>query len=290
MEHPVVSAAYLIAMLVCVAHFRHPVLILLAFIGAGAYQIHCRGKQGICVLLGAFFLGLCYAIYYGTYYHFGETVLWENAIGNAVTLEALVKGLALGMVIAGFLLWWSILQMVMTTDRIVYLLGRIWPRLAIFFSIFLRMIPRIKVQRRKISLARQGIGRGGNQGTFFQRWRNRLTIASMTITWILESCIQTSASMENRGGRLKGRKSYSLYSFTNVDRIKCLALFACFVILSMADALERTQMSYDPRLIWPEVKGFDLLLWLLYGGLCLLPLLRDSWYEYRLKQAQKKKV
>lgn len=290
MEHPAVSAAYLVAMLVCVAHFRHPVLILLAFLGAGAYLMQRCGKKAARLLLGAVLIGLCYAIYYGMYHHFGVTVLWENAIGNAVTLEALLKGLALGMVIAGFLLWWSILQMVMTTDRIGYLLGRISPRLAVFFSIFLRMLPRMKEERKRISLARQGIGKGKCQGTFLQRCRNRLTIDSMTVTWILESCIQCGLSMRNRGGHLKGRKAYSLYSFSNFDRGKCLAYFAAFVILAMADAFERTQMSYNPRLLWPGVEVWDFLLWLLYGGLCLLPLLRDSWYEYRLKQARKKKV
>ena len=92
---------------------------------------------------------MAFALYYSSYHHFGITVLRQNFIGNNMTLESLVYGMVLGVSIAGVIIWFSCVHSVVSTDKVVYLFGRVSPKLSLFLAIFLRMVPRIKGEAKK---------------------------------------------------------------------------------------------------------------------------------------------
>ena len=101
---------------------------------------------GLCLVPLVVALGL----FYSSYHHFGVTNLRQNFIGNQITLESLVYGLALGCTLAGVAMWMSCVYAVFSADKVVYLLGRVSPRLSLFLSLLLRLVPEMWVQARKI--------------------------------------------------------------------------------------------------------------------------------------------
>ena len=179
-----------------------------------------------------------FALYYSSYTHFGVTVLEQNMIGNNMTLESLVYGFVLGSVVVGTLIWFSCVYSVFTTDKVVYLFGKVSPRLSLFLAIALRMVPRIKKEAKRINTAQQGIGRGANQGNLWQRIRNCIRIFSMLITWTIDSLTLVSESMRSRGSSLRGRKAFSIYRFDNRDRAYVVGNFACLTVIFMAVMLK----------------------------------------------------
>ncbi len=237
---------------------------------------------GFCMALLVVGTGLLYS----SYHHFGVTNLRQNFIGNQITLESLVYGLILGGVLAGVVLWMSCVYAVFSTDKVVYLLGRASPRLALFLSQLLRLIPEVGAQARKLHVAQQGIGRGLRQGYVLRRWKNGLRMFSMLVTWTVETLAAASDSMRSRGSGRKGRTAFSTYRFDNRDRAFVVGLFACLTVVWMGAALGQTGMRCNPRIIWNPVTPLSWIFWGVYTLLCLLPGGLEVWTEYRFRRAR----
>ena len=282
--HPAVNLIYFAAVLVGMITFQHPVFLVISFLCAYAYSVKRNGWKAVVFNLCLLPFVVAFALYYSSYTHFGMTVLHQNMVGNNMTLESLVYGAVLGVTGAGVCIWFSCVFSVFTTDKVVYLFGKVSPRLSLFLAILLRMIPRIKKEAKRINMAQQGIGRGANQGNLWQRIRNSLRIFSMLITWTIDSLTIASESMCSRGSSLRRRKAFSIYRFDNRDRLFVIGLFLCLTLTMMAVLLGQTDMVYDPKIIWTQVNP---LFCIGYGVLCLMPFGLELWTEYRFQKARR---
>ena len=283
--HPAVNLIYFAAVIVGMITFQHPVFLGRSFLCAFAYSVKRNGWKAVAFNLCLLPLAAAFALYYSSYNHFGVTVLRQNFIGNNMTVESLAYGAVLGFVIAGVCIWMSCVYAVFSTDKVVYLFGRVSPRLSLFLAILLRMVPRLKKEAKKINMAQRGIGRGVDQGNLWQRLCNGVRIFSMLITWTIESMATASESMQSRGSTLRGRTAFSIYRFDNRDRAYVIALFTCLTVTMMAVILKQTDMVYDPRIIW---KPINPVFCIGYAVLCLMPLGLELWTEYRFEKARGK--
>ena len=283
--HPAVNLIYFTAVLIGMITFRHPVFLVVSFLCAVAYSIKRNSRKALIFDLCLLPLIAAFALYYSAYTHFGITVLSRNMAGNNITLESLVYGIVLGVTGAGVCIWFSCVFSVVTTDKIVYLFGRLSPGLSLFLAVSLRMVPRIRQEAKRINMAQQGIGRGANQGSLWQRFRNGLRIFSMLVTWTIDSLTMVSESMRSRGGSLRGRRAFSIYRFDNRDRAYVIGMFLCLTLTMMAVLLGQTDMVYDPEIIWTRVNP---LFCVGYGVLCLMPLALEILTELRFRKARQR--
>ena len=285
--HPAVNFIYFAGVIAGTIAFQHPIFLVISFLCAFLYSIKRNGWKALVFNLVLLPLIAAFALYYSSYTHFGVTVLEQNMIGNNMTLESLVYGFVLGTVAAGVLIWFSCVFSVFTTDKVVYLFGKVSPRLSLFLAIALRMIPRIKKEAKKINTAQKGIGRGVSQGNFFQRLRNCIRIFSMLITWTIESLTTASESMRSRGSSLRGRKAFSIYRFDDRDRAYVVGMFLCLTLTAMAVILRQTNIFYDPKIIMTPITAMSFLFYAGYGAFCLMPLGLELWTDYRFWKARK---
>ena len=181
--HPAVNFIFFTAVLYGSIAFSHPVFLAIACAAAFAYSVRRGGQRALVFDLCLVPLVLVFALCYAGNHHFGVTVLRQNFIGNNMTAESLVYGLVLGVRAACVCMWCSCLFRVVSSDKVVYLFGRVSPRLALFLTILLRLIPRLNREAVRIDLAQKGIGRGSNQGNVWERLVHCLRIFSMLITW-----------------------------------------------------------------------------------------------------------
>ena len=285
--HPAVNFIYFAAVIIGMITFQHPDFLAISFLCAFAYSIKRNGWKALVFDIALLPLVAVFALYYSSYTHFGVTVLRQNFIGNNMTLESLVYGFVLGFVAAGVMIWFSCVLSVFTTDKVVYLFGKVSPRLSLFLAILLRMVPRIKKEARRINMAQKGIGQGTNQGNVFQRLCNCIRIFSMLITWTIESLSTASESMRSRGSSLRGRKAFSIYRFDNRDRAYVIALFACLTVTAMGVMLKQTDIIYDPRIIMTPITSMSWLFYAGYAVFCLMPMGLELWTEYRFRKARR---
>lgn len=270
--HPMINLIYFTAVILCTVCFNHPVFLGISFACAFLYSVKLNGWKSIVLNLCLVVLAAAYTAWYAYYHHFGVTNLRANFIGNQITLEAVVYGFVRGMTAATVVVWLSCIFRLITADKVVYLFGRISPKLSLFLSILLRSIPRIGVRAGKIERSREGIGRGIGQGNIFQRFRNLCALISILITWTLENFVESAVSMKSRGYSLRGRTAFSIYRFDNRDRGLVIAFFWCLTGILMAFLFDQTRIYYDPMIVMNKITGLSYVFYGVYAVFLLLPM------------------
>lgn len=286
--HPALCLLHLAAALAASAAFRHPCYLGVSFLGAFLYTVRLRGRKGALLGLGAAALGLAAGLFYASYHHFGVTPLFENFIGNRVTLESLLYGLTLGIRAAAVFLWLVFARRVLPTDKVVYLFGRVSPRLSLALSVIAGTVPKIAAQAGRIRTAALGIGRGPGQGGPIRRLRGAVGRFSALLGWAMESLIGASDAMRSRGGGFGRRTAYSLYRFSGHDRCLLVAMVFFLTVTGMAVLLGQTSARYDPRIVFNPVTPRSLVFLLGYGALLLLPAAVDTADELRFRRLRRK--
>ena len=286
--HPAVNFIYFAAVIAGTVMFTHPAFVAVSYVCAFIYSVKRNGWHGLIFDLALLPFIAAFMWYYISFNHFGVTVLWQNSIGNNMTLEAMVCGLCTAFAAAAVIMWMSCVHSVISADKVVYLFGRISPRLALFLAVLLRMVPRIKKETWRINTAQKGIGKGASQGGPIGMVRNWIRIFSIMVSWIIEAFGYASDSMRSRGSLLKGRRAFSIYRFDDRDRVFVVVMF-CFISASvMAHLLKQTTASFSPRIILPPFTAASLIFCILYAALCLLPFVLEVWTEFSFERARRR--
>ena len=282
--HPMINFIYFTAAIACTVCFKHPIYLGISMICAFVYSVKLGGWKVFLLNFALILLAFGYAARYASYEHFGVTVLGLNKIGNSITLESLLYGLTNGLILATTGMWLCCIFMLITADKIVYLFGRISPKLSLFLSILLRTVPRIKIRAKRIEVSREGIGKGIIQGNLWKRFLNLLSLLSILITWTMEDFVESSNSMKSRGYSLKGRTAFSIYRFDNRDRGLVIVFFWCLTVLFIAVVFNQTMMYFDPRIIINPITRMSYLFYAVYAGFLLLPFGLQVAGEYRFSK------
>ena len=111
--------------------------------------------------------------------HEGATILTYLPSGNPLTLESILYGAAAAAMLAAVVTWFSCYTAVMTSDKFVYLFGRVIPALSLVLSMTLRFVPKFQAQLQVVSEAQRCIGRDVSNGGVLRRLRNAITILSI---------------------------------------------------------------------------------------------------------------
>ena len=300
--HPLLNFFYFAIVLIYTMFSQHPLLLAVSYAGALSYGILLNGakttlKQSLLYTLP---LLLIVALLNPMFNHYGVTMLYYiESSGNWVTLEALVYGIVLGAVMFIEIQWFSCYNQVMTSDKFIYLFGRIIPALSLVLSMALRFVPTFLRQLKVIRNGQKGMGRDVSEGNLFQRIRYGLNMLSILVTWALENAIETSDSMKSRGYGLPGRTAFSIYRFTNRDKILGSVMVLLSLVFTTGIAKGAAYASYNPRILLAgfqiqgrtapaSVGGFlTAATYLCFGLFCFLPVILDIIEQSHLKQSRK---
>jgi len=285
--HPIINFIYFALVLVFAMFFMHPVSLLISLGSALVYAICLNGKKAVRFSL-RFVLPMMAmaAIINPAFNHEGATILAYLPSGNPLTLESILYGLASAVMLACVITWFSCYNTVMTSDKFVYLFGRIIPALSLILSMTLRFVPKFRAQLHVVNEAQRCVGRDVSGGSVFQRLKNAITILSIMVTWSLESAIETADSMKSRGYGLPGRTAFSIYRFDERDKHALIWLCFCgFYIFAgwMAGGLE---WQYFPVMKGTLAGVFPVSFQLVYLALCLTPVILNRMENRKWKHLQ----
>ncbi|MBQ7054250.1 MAG: energy-coupling factor transporter transmembrane protein EcfT, partial [Oscillospiraceae bacterium] len=178
--------------------------------------------------------------------HEGATILAYLPGGNPLTLESIVYGLCAAAMILSVICWFSCYNEVMTSDKFIYLFGRVSPALSLIFSMTLRFVPRFTEKLREVTIARRSLGKGAGNRNVRERIKSGLSSLSATLTWALENSIETADSMKARGYGISGRTSFSIYTFERKDKIALALIFALSLCVICGRICGSLSFSYFP--------------------------------------------
>jgi len=279
--HPIINFIYFALVLVFAMFFMHPVSLLISLGCALIYAIDLNGEQAVRFSL-RFVLPMMAmaAIINPAFNHEGATILAYLPSGNPLTLESILYGLAAAVMLAGVLLWFSCCTAVLTTDKFVYLFGRVIPALSLVLSMTLRFVPRFAAQFRAVAEGQRCLGRDLSRGPLLQRLRVAVTVFSILVTWALENAVDTADSMKSRGYGLPGRTAFSLYRLDGRDRAAFIWLICAGSFLLWGAFSGGLRWSYYPVSDGGPFTPLTALLHLCHLALCLTPMILN-WKEDR---------
>lgn len=286
--HPLVNFTYFVAVIFFGMFFLHPAFLLLSFLGAVTYSVYLnRGKAVRFDFLYMLPVMVLLTLFNAFFNHMGSTIL-VYIDGNSVTLESIYFGIAAALMFITVLIWFSCYNAVMTSDKFIYLFGRVIPAISLIFSMVLRFVPKFKAQIKEIAAAQRAIGKGVHGGSVIKKARHGLKILSIFITWALENAIETADSMKARGYGLHGRTSFSNFRFDRRDKGALAVLVALILLVLAGAAMGETAMQYFPMLKAKPVTPLSLLVYAGYLLLLLMPTLLDLWEDLKWKRLQSK--
>ncbi|MBQ9115422.1 MAG: energy-coupling factor transporter transmembrane protein EcfT, partial [Clostridia bacterium] len=163
--HPFVNLLYFVLVVAFSLIITHPIAQAISLISAVLYAVTAEGGRSIAFLL-RFCLPtvLLTAIINPAFNHEGTTVLLYFGTGNPLTLESVLYGLGAGVMLVTVLLWFSAFNRVMTSDKIIFLFGKLIPALSLIISMTLRFIPKFKTQMATVTEAQRCLGRDVSEG------------------------------------------------------------------------------------------------------------------------------
>lgn len=282
--HPVVNMLYFVLVIGYGMLLVHPLAQLLSLIAAVCYLISIEGRKSMNFLLGFCLPALLITAFVNpAFNHEGTTILIYLATGNPLTLESMAYGFSAGCMLITIMIWFSSFNRVMTTDKFIYLFGRVIPALSLVLSMALRFIPKFMNQMRLVVEAQKSMGRDVSMGSVWQRTKNAVGIISIMITWSLENAIETADSMKSRGYGLKGRTAFSIYRFDKQDIYMLIWLVLSGGIVFIARLFWVFAFRYFPSIRYATLDMTTIPFYAIYFMMCMTPVMVNVMEERKWK-------
>lgn len=285
--HPAVNFAYFVLVTGCGMFFMHPVCLAVSLLGAVSCYIRLRGARSARFFLKrALPVMLLAAATNSLFNHRGDTVLCLLPTGNKLTLESVLYGAAAAVMLVSVLTWFGCYTEIMTSDKFMYLFGRIIPSLSLVLSMTLRFVPRFKERFGQVREARICMGKTARSP--MGKLKNALSCFSVMTSWSLESSIETADSMKSRGYGLRGRTSFSIFAFTERDM--------CILAWLVLSAMFMISGAVSGNLSWQYYPGFGgeldnplaIALEAVYFMVCFTPIAIDVWEGLQWRSSRSK--
>lgn len=278
--HPAVNLLFFGLVIVFAMFLMHPVCLMISAVSALAYLFRLKGGRALrSRLLFLLPMALMAAAVNPAFNHRGATLLAYLPTGNPLTLESIAYGLAAALMLFAVVCWFSCCSEVITSDKLLYLFGRLIPALSLALSMALRFVPKCRDQLRAVVQAQRCLGRDISRGSLLRRARGAITVFSILVTWALEDAMETADSMKSRGYGLPGRTAFSIYCWESRDRWLLAWLAGCGFFLVCGWAAGGFGWRYFPTMKGAAPSPPVLCLWLGYLALCLTPAALD-WQQH----------
>lgn len=267
--HPAVNFVFYALVLGVSMACLHPYVLGISFLSALAYGVALRGWRHMGRLLAVFIVPgmIIVALLNPTFNHNGVTLLYTMGNGNSITLESIVFGVALAATLAVATLWFVSLNAVLTRDKFVYAVGRIFPTGALILSMSFRFIPLFARQFRATAVGQKYMGSQSapKASSLIAKLRSALSVTSALFSWSMENAIHVSDSMQARAYGRHRRTSYTSYRWDrrNVGIVVGLVVLAGITIFAISSGGLAAQ--YDPSLAISGITAAPSTIWTWIG-------------------------
>ena len=286
--HPLINFIYFTAVIVFSMIFVHPICLVTSLLCSVMYSVILNGKKALKFIAMLLPLMLISALINPAFNHEGVTVIAYLPSGNPLTLESILYGIVAASMVATVICWFSCFNKIMTSDKFIYLFGRIIPSLSLILSMTFRFVPKFKEQVQEVSNAQKSMGRDSSEGSVFARVKNSIRILSAVITWSLENAIDTSDSMKSRGYGLTGRTAYSNYVFDKRDVTALIYLAVTITYFLIGALLGKIHYRYFPSMRGTDMSFYSTSIFISYIMICIMPIIIEIWEELKWRKLKSK--
>lgn len=273
-NNPITDFTYFISLITLSIICNNPIVVIINFISSiiilfiivdDIYKVMHTLKSYIPFIL-------IISIFNPLFVHKGYTILFYLN-NNPVTLEAFAYGIINSIKIVTTIIWFKNYSIIISSEKIVYIFGKIVPSMAIIISIVSRLIPVLKYRLNLITVYKKNTGLVPYKLNYIEKIKFGCNSISILITWALESSIQTIYSMNARGFGFKNRTSFSIYKFLKKDFIYIFIVLILSIILITVNISGILQFNFYPFIDSLVISINSIILFVLYTILLFLPVI-----------------
>lgn len=286
--HPLTNFMYFLAVIVFSMVFMNPVCLIISFISAFLYLIALKGKQAKKILSFILPLLILAAVINPLFNHQGAYIITYFPNGNPLTAESLIFGAAAAVMLACVILHFSCYNEVMTSDKFICLFGKIIPSLSLVLSMTLGFVPRFARQFKAVADAQMCMGKSVYSGKLSNRLKAVLSVLSAVVSWSMENAVLTADSMKARGYGLKGRSSFTIYTFSKRDKAVLFLISALTLYIIAAKVLGFIDFYYFPSISASPFSAAGAAAYIAYAVLFNIPLFIEIYEVVKWKYLESK--
>ena len=283
--HPVCIFTYFVLVIGMTLACMHPIMLTVSAAGALLFLGRLKGKRGVISQLkfvGPMFLLISVAN--PLINHRGVTLL-GMLFDQWITLEAICYGITAGLSLVALILWFACYSEVMTSDKFLYLFGKVAPASSLLITMTLQLIPKLKGQLTQIQQSQEML-QPDHKGLMPKLYK-ALRHTSTLIGWSVENAVEQADSMKARGYGLKRRNTFHLFRFDSRDARFLGGLTALGGSCIIARAFGHGTMEFYPRMDAVITGESGLVLYGLFALLAFLPSILEAkeaikWRSYGL--------
>ena len=283
--HPAVSMCYFVCVIGLTLACPHVVTVLLSLLGSTLFNLALRGRKAFGRTM-RFVLPMFLIVCIGNplVNHRGVTMLFL-LFDQWITLEAIVYGIVTACSLAAIILWFGCYQEVMTSDKFLYLFGKIAPATALLITSALRFIPQMQQNAAQIKESRAMLQ--DNSPRLFQKLAHAIQNLSALLGMSMENAVQTADSMKARGFGARRRTTFHLFRFDARDARTLALILTLFGICVVARCYGHGYMEYYPRITALTMGASSMTMFIIFAALMLLPSILEAkeavvWRSYGL--------
>lgn len=280
--HPIVNFTYFALTIVLACVLMHPVCLCISLFAGFVYSIMLGGRKALKFnILYMLPLLIISALINPVFNHEGTIILCYLPSGNPLTLESILYGLSAAVMIVTVICYFSCYNKIMTSDKFIYLFGKIIPSLSLVLSMVLGFVPKFKSQLRAVTAGQKCIGLDVSNGSLAARIKCGIRIMSIMITWSLENAIDTADSMKSRGYGLPNRTAFSNFVFGGRDKKVFLFILILGIYVLVGALSGSIQFQYFPSISGAPLSLYGVSVFLAYFALCTIPITIECWEAAR---------
>ncbi len=288
--HPIVNFTYFVFVIGFSCFFMHPIALCISLVSGFTYSVMLKGKKQVKnSLIYMLPMILMMALINPAFNHEGVTILQYLPSGNPLTLESIIYGLCAAIMIVSVICHFSCYNEIMTSDKFIYLFGKMIPAMSLIISMTLRFVPKFSSQLKVVANAQRCMGRDVSNGSIIKRAKNGLNILSIMTTWSLENAIETADSMKTRGYGIPGRTAFSIFTFDKRDKKALICILLLGIYTLVGNLMGGMYFDFFPSLKMADVSVFGISVFVAYLLLCIYPIILELW-EVRKWKALRSKI
>lgn len=268
--HPGVMLAYVVAAVIVSCTVPSVPLLAVCLFGGIVLLIQTERTRSLRTVGAALVLGCAVMVLAPVFDAAGDQVLFVY-FGRPYTLEALLRGLRTGLLVADMLVWFACLFRIVSSDGILQVCGRVAPRIGMVTSLVMQMVPRLARRAARVRSARIGACLASSGDGIVARSHEAGAVFATVASDSLERSVVCADAMESRGYGTGVRTNATLAPFAVDERafiVVAAVLLGAFCTAAVIGALSGSQSAY----------GISLAI---YGLFAFLPVLFNATEDMR---------
>ncbi len=243
--HPICIFIYFVVVILLVLICLNPVVMVIACAGALLFLMEIEGKKSLNLMKMILPMVLFVSLANPFFNHRGVTRMFK-AFGQWLTLEALCYGITSALSLAALICWFACYQKVMTSDKFLYLFGKVAPATSLLISMALNLVPKLQGQLHQIQECQNMLE--PETPKTMDKVKKAIRNVSTLLGWSLENTVEQADSMKARGYGIRKRTTFHLFRFESRDAKFMVVLLTLAGSCILARILGFGTMEFYPRM------------------------------------------